>query len=134
LKTFEIDETRKRAKILVSEDQLSLAIGKRGQNARLTSKLTGWQVDIEPEAVIAMGFEEKVARAVKAVASIPGISAEQADVLVHNGLLSLEDLLQADATDLEGIAEIGQQAGVIVDAVRAEVARRNAKVGETSVA
>jgi transcription termination/antitermination protein NusA len=134
LKTFEIDETRKRAKILVSEDQLSLAIGKRGQNARLTSKLTGWQVDIEPEAVIAMGFEEKVAQAVKAVASIPGISAEQADVLVHNGLLSLEDLLQAEATDLEGIPEIGQQAGAILDAVRAEAARRNAKVGETSVA
>jgi len=134
LKTFEIDETRRRAKILVSEDQLSLAIGKRGQNARLTSKLTGWQVDIEPEAVIAMGFEEKVARAVKAVASIPGISAEQADVLVHNGLLSLEDLLQAEAADLEGIPEIGQQAGSILDAVRAEAARRNPKVGETSVA
>lgn len=134
LKTFEIDEARKRAKIRVSEDQLSLAIGKRGQNARLTSKLTGWQVDIEPEAVIAMGFEEKVAQAVKSVASIPGISAEQADVLVHNGLLSLEDLLQADATDLEGIPEIGQQAGAILDAVRAEAARRNAKVGVTSVA
>ena len=41
LKTFEIDETRRRVRILASEDQLSLAIGKRGQNARLTSKLTG---------------------------------------------------------------------------------------------
>src|SRR5262245_10305553 len=49
LKTFEIDETNKVAKIIVSEDQLSLAIGKRGQNARLTSKLTGWQVDIDAE-------------------------------------------------------------------------------------
>jgi N utilization substance protein A len=49
LKAFEIDETSKRVKIIVSEDQLSLAIGKRGQNARLTSKLTGWQVDVEPD-------------------------------------------------------------------------------------
>src|SRR5438552_9667843 len=54
LKTFEIDEARRRVKILVSEDQLSLAIGKRGQNARLTSKLTGWQVDIEPEHLTTM--------------------------------------------------------------------------------
>src|SRR5881392_266667 len=52
LKAFEINEVSKRVKITVSEDQLSLAIGKRGQNARLTSKLTGWQVDIEPEIVV----------------------------------------------------------------------------------
>src|SRR5919106_1765752 len=62
LKSFEINEASRRVKILVSEDQLSLAIGKRGQNARLTSKLTGWHVDIEHEPVITMGFEEKVAQ------------------------------------------------------------------------
>src|SRR5580692_13210827 len=45
LKSFEVDENNHRVKIVVSEDQLSLAIGKRGQNARLSSKLTGWQVD-----------------------------------------------------------------------------------------
>ncbi len=78
LKAFEIDEANRRVKILVSEDQLSLAIGKRGQNARLTSKLTGWHVDIEHEAVVTMGFEEKVAQAVEAVASIPGISQDTA--------------------------------------------------------
>src|SRR6058998_2613127 len=70
LKTFEIDEAKKRVKILVSEDQLSLAIGKRGQNARLTSKLTGWQVDIEAEYIATMGFEEKIAQAVQALAAV----------------------------------------------------------------
>src|SRR2546421_9368819 len=134
LKSFEIDETRRRVKILVSEDQLSLAIGKRGQNARLTSKLTGWQVDIEPEHLTTMGFEEKVAQAVKAVASIPGITQEQADVLVHRGFLSLESLLQAEASDLAEFPEIGEQASVVIEAVRAEAARRNPKIGETSVA
>src|SRR5208337_4688788 len=89
LKHFDVDEARKRVRILVSEDQLSLAIGKRGQNARLTSKLTGWQVDIEPEVVVTKGFQEKVAEAVEVLASIPGISREQADVLVHNGLVRL---------------------------------------------
>src|SRR5213594_790702 len=130
LKTFEIDEARKRVKVLVSEDQLSLAIGKRGQNARLTSKLTGWQVDIEPEHVTTMGFEEKVAQAVKAVASIPGITPEQADALVHGGLLSLEDLLQAEASYLAEIPAIGDQAPAILEAVKAEVARRNGPAGE----
>jgi N utilization substance protein A len=133
LKNFEIDEQNHRVRIITSEDQLSLAIGKRGQNARLTSKLTGWQVDIEPEVVVTKGFEEKVAEAVESLASIPGITREQADVLVHHGLTRLEDLVQADESDLSGIAELGDQVTAIMDAVRAEAARRTLKVGETPV-
>src|SRR6201996_7822740 len=85
LKSIDVDEPKKRLNIMVAEDQLSLAIGKRGQNARLTQKLTGWQIDIEPEVVAAHGFEQKVAQAIQALAAIPGITREQADVLVHNG-------------------------------------------------
>ena len=133
LKAFEIDEARKRARITVSEDQLSLAIGKRGQNARLTSKLTGWQVDIEPEVVVHKGFEEKVAEAVDSLAAIAGITREQADVLVHHGLTRLEDLLQAEESDLSGIPELGEQAAAIMEAARAEAGRRTLKVGETPV-
>jgi N utilization substance protein A len=133
LKAFAINEASKRAKIIVSEDQLSLAIGKRGQNARLTSKLTGWQVDIEAEVVVTKGFEEKVAEAVDLLAGIAGISREQADVLVHHGLTRLEDLLQADVSDLAGIPELGDQAAAIMEAARAEAARRTLKVGETPV-
>jgi len=133
LKSFVIDEVNKRARILVSDDQLSLAIGKRGQNARLTSKLTGWQVDIEPEVVVTKGFEEKVAEAVELLAAIPGVSREQADALVHAGLTRLEDLLQADEGDLAGIPQIADQAAAILEAVRAEAARRTIRVGEPSV-
>jgi N utilization substance protein A len=133
LKAFEIEEASKRARIIVSEDQLSLAIGKRGQNARLTSKLTGWQVDIEPEIVVTKGFEEKVAEAVESLAAIEGISREQADVLVHHGLTRLEDLLQADVSDLAGIPQLGDQAAAILEAARAEVSRRTLKVGEAPV-
>lgn len=127
IKAFEVDESRRLVKVLVSQDQLSLAIGKRGQNARLTSKLTGWHVDIEAEAVTTMGFEEKVAQAIHAVASIPGLTPEQADVLVHRGFLSLADLLQAEPADLAEIPEIGDQAIAIIDAVRTEGARRAAE-------
>ena len=134
LKTFEVDETRKRVKILVSPDQLSLAIGKRGQNARLTSKLTGWQVDIEAEHVVSMGFEEKMAQAVQALAAVPGITQEQASVLVNSGLTSLETLLQAEVADLADIPQIGDQAGAILEAAKAEAGRRTLKVGESSPA
>jgi len=135
LKAFEIDEATKRVKIIVSEDQLSLAIGKRGQNARLTSKLTGWQVDVEPEVVVTKGFDEKVAEAVESLAAIAGITREQADVLVHHGLLRLEDLLQAEVSDLAGMGTppIGEQAAAILEAARAEATRRTLKVGEAPV-
>ncbi len=134
LKMFEIDDASKRAKIIVSEDQLSLAIGKRGQNARLTSKLTGWQVDIEAEVVVTKGFEEKVAEAVESLAAIPGISRENADALVHAGLTRLEDLLQADTSDLADIPQVGEQADAIMEAARAEAERRKIQLGGDAAA
>ena len=133
LKTIELDETRKRVKILVSEDQLSLAIGKRGQNARLTARLTGWEVDIDAEHIVTKGFDEKVAEAVDALAAIPGVAREQADALVHAGLTRIEDLLSADAADLADIPQIGESAAAILEAVRAEAGRRTLNVGEAPV-
>jgi len=130
LKSFELDEVRKRARIIVGDDQLSLAIGKRGQNARLTSKLTGWQVDIEAEVVIAHGFQEKVAEAVELLAAIEGVTREQADALVHAGLTRIEDLLQAEESDLAEIPQIGDQAGAVLNAVRAESLRRTLSSGD----
>jgi N utilization substance protein A len=133
LKSFEIDEAAKRVNILVSEDQLSLAIGKRGQNARLTAKLTGWEVDIDAEVVVTKGFEEKVAEAVELLAAIQGISREQADALVHAGLTRLEDLLQADEADLSSVPQVGEHAPEILKAARAEAERRTLKIGESPV-
>lgn len=134
LKSFEVDEKYHRVRILVSEDQLSLAIGKRGQNARLTSKLTGWQVDIDAEHVAALGFEEKVAQAVKAVAGIPGITEAQAGILVHHGFLSLESLLEAESNDLAEIPEITADVATILEAIQAEAQRRTLKVSQPTEA
>ncbi|HOA62892.1 MAG: transcription termination/antitermination protein NusA [Verrucomicrobia bacterium] len=134
LKSFEIDETNRRVRILVSQDQLSLAIGKRGQNARLTSKLTGWQVDIEAEASTVMSFQEKVDQAVKGLSEIPGITTAQADALVHHGILSLEDLLQAEPEDLTTMPEIGESASEILEAARSEAQRRILSVAPTATA
>jgi N utilization substance protein A len=133
LKSIELDETRKRVKILVSEDQLSLAIGKRGQNARLTARLTGWEVDIDAEHVVTKGFDEKVAEAVEALAAISGVTREQADALVHAGVTRLEDLLSAEAADISDIPQIGEHAAAILEAAHAEAGRRTLNVGETPV-
>ncbi len=131
-KSFEVNEAAKRVKVVVPEDQLSLAIGKRGQNARLTSKLTGWHVDVESEPLIRIdGFEEKVAQAVNALAAIPGITPDQSSSLVHHGFHSLEELLQADISDLEEIEGLRECAAAILEAGREEAARRSLKVGNS---
>ncbi len=86
--------------VVVDNDQLSLAIGKKGQNARLTAKLTGWKVDIRKDEA-QIGFEEKVAMAVAALAAVEGIGQERAELLVQNGFLTLEGILAAELQDLE---------------------------------
>jgi N utilization substance protein A len=133
LKSIELDETRHRVKILVGEDQLSLAIGKRGQNARLTAKLTGWEVDIDAEHVVTKGIDEKIADAVEALATIPGVTREQADALVHNGVTRLEDLLSAEPSDISDIPQVGENAAAILEAARAEAGRRSLTAGEAPV-
>ncbi|HEY1662018.1 MAG TPA: transcription termination factor NusA [Verrucomicrobiae bacterium] len=128
LKSIEVDEAKKRLNILVAEDQLSLAIGKRGQNARLTAKLTGWEVDIDAEEIVHKGYEEKVAEAIAALAAIPGITREQADALVNAGLNRLEDVLTADESDLSSIEKIGDKAAEVLKAVRAHAESRTLPV------
>ncbi|HBA83694.1 MAG TPA: transcription termination/antitermination protein NusA [Verrucomicrobia bacterium] len=88
--------------IVVEADQLSLAIGKKGQNARLTAKLTGWKIDIQKDEGD-VGFDEKVARAVAKLANYEGIGADHASRLVHAGFLTLEGMLAAELSDLEAI-------------------------------
>ncbi len=86
--------------VTTDSDQLSLAIGKRGQNVRLSSKLIGWKIDIQKEEG-EVTFEEKVARAVTEMADIPGIGREHAQKLVQAGFLSIEGILAAEIKDLE---------------------------------
>ncbi|MEI7534160.1 MAG: transcription termination factor NusA [Verrucomicrobiae bacterium] len=129
IRSIEMDEQRKRVHVLVAEDQLSLAIGKRGQNARLTARLTGWEVDIDAEHIVTKGFDEKIAETVAQLAAIPGITREQADALVHAGVLRLDDLAQAEPGDIADIPQIGDNAAAILEAARAEMGRRQLNVG-----
>jgi len=125
VKNFEVDEARHRILVTTPQDQLPLAVGRRGQNARLASRLTGWEIDIEAEADV-NSFEARVGHAVQEMASVPGISQEQAKVLVNMGFHGVEDLLDASVDDLSQNPEIGSAASTILEAVRGELVRRQA--------
>jgi N utilization substance protein A len=77
-----------RAIVLVQEDQLSLAIGRRGQNVRLGSKLCGWDIEIMTGGEL----EEQIERAVTGFSQIDGVTEEIAQALVEQGYLSYDDL------------------------------------------
>jgi transcription termination/antitermination protein NusA len=108
LKHVDVDEPTHTITVTVESDQLSLAIGKRGQNARLTSKLIGWRVDIRKDEED-MNFEERVAAAVSGLAAVEGIGQEWAEKLVFAGFLTVEGILAADLSDLEEIDGISPQ-------------------------
>jgi N utilization substance protein A len=130
LKHVEADEETQTVTVTVEPDQLSLAIGKRGQNARLTSKLTGWRVNIQKDEE-SMDFEERVAVAVTKLAAVEGIGDEFAEHLVFSGFLTLEGILAADLSDLEAIEEIStEQAQAIWYAAETAYTKEHGEITE----
>src|SRR6187402_1620904 len=77
-----------RATVVVNDDQLSLAIGKRGQNVRLAARLTGWDVDIitPPE------FQAGTARLLATLKTIEGVTQEMIDKIIAMGLIDVRDV------------------------------------------
>ena len=124
LKSVEVDETERRVRVLVDEEQLSLAIGRRGQNARLAAKLSGWRIDIEKEAGPQAAFEERLAHAIDLLAAIPGIERSEAELLVRAGFVSADGILAADVEDLTTVEAIDPAAAQrIMEAARADKER-----------
>jgi N utilization substance protein A len=109
VKNLVFDVEKKTATISVDEDQLSLAIGKKGQNARLTSRLTGWEINIEKEAPSTTVVEQKVAQAAESFAGSLPISEEQAMTLVKMGFTNLEGLRDAELSDLVDILGVDEE-------------------------
>ena len=104
LSKIEISAEKKTVFVTTEADQLSLAIGKRGQNVRLSSKLIGWRIDVQKDEGN-VSFEEKVAKAVSNLAVIPGIGRENAEKLVQAGFLNVEGIVAAELADLEATGE-----------------------------
>lgn len=85
-----------RAVVLVADDQLSLAIGRRGQNVRLASKLVGWDIEIMTHEELAESLE----RAERWFAQLPNVSEEHVQAMIGDGFLSYNDLTFIDGAEL----------------------------------
>ncbi len=118
LRELQINKEDSSVVVKVEDDQLSLAIGKKGQNVRLTSKLTGWKVDVkkaggemskaEVERRI-FGVPQDVEQAKDQLAKIPGVGPKMAKALVEAGFTDLAGLLAAEAEDLTKVEGIGEK-------------------------
>ena len=126
---IKVDEVNKRIFFEVSEDNLSIAIGRRGQNARLTSRLLGWKLDIAKEQVSEVGFDERLHEAIKGWEGVHGISDELAAFLVQHGLVSPEAFEGVEAKDLVKLGFTEEDAEQVVKLVQSH---RNASGTETA--
>ena len=118
-KNMRIDEANRRIYFEVAENDLSIAIGRRGQNAKLTSKLLGWRLDIGKESSGEVQFEERKQRAVEGIHQIPGISDEDAQILVSNGITSIEAFEGVNSSDLIDLGFDEKKANNIIAKVKA---------------
>ena len=101
-----VDDEQRLMDVILPDDQLSLAIGKKGQNVRLAVQLTGWKIDIKSESYMREVQDELA----EALAVVPGLGEYEAKVLLDHGIASLTDLAEAEAellTTLPGISEEG---------------------------
>ena len=100
-----IDEENRSMEVIVPDEVLSMAIGKRGQNVRLASKLTGWHLDVKSESK----YSEAMKYGYESLISLSGVGLSMADVLYERGLFSAEELAKASAKDLMQVANITEE-------------------------
>lgn len=102
-----LDKENLKAEVIVEDDQLSLAIGKHGQNVRLASRLIGWELDIRTKATAAAA-----AKAVKkeiSLENLPGVGEKTLRNLNESGFNTLSDILNAKLEDLTKVKGIGKK-------------------------
>ena len=123
--------------VIVSEDQLSLAIGKKGQNVRLATRLVGWDINIVSEEVLKKEIAQQMGRMMASGEAVPitaleGVSASQAETLAEKGVSDVEALAAMSLDDLVDTLDVSlDEAQHILDSAGAIVAAKNAQA-ETS--
>ena len=126
------DVNNRKMEVIVTEDQLSLAIGKRGQNVRLATRLVGWDIDIVSEDLlkkeIALQMSKMVASGgVVPLTALQGVSPVQADDLKAKGITDVDGLAATSVDDLVDILDISlDEAQQILASANAIVEARNA--------
>jgi N utilization substance protein A len=91
--------------VVVQDDQLSLAIGKRGQNVRLASKLSGWNLDVTSET----DYNRALKEAYNSLLNLDGVGEKTASNLYQEGFRSAEDVAGATVSDLCQVDGIGEE-------------------------
>jgi len=130
------DIENRQMEVIVNEDQLSLAIGKRGQNVRLATKLVGWNIDIRSEEEIKREVTEQMGALIASGEAVPlsvieGVTAQQAEALSEHGITDIDALAQTSVDDLVEFLDLSlDEAEVILNAARAVTAMRDRNVDE----
>ncbi len=101
---IKLDAEHQRAEVIVAEDQLSLTIGRHGQNVRLASKLVGWELDIRSKPT--SKEEAPIKEGAPSIADIHGVGAKSLSALVEAGFSTLESLAEASSKTLSEIKGI----------------------------
>lgn len=101
-----IDQGNRSMEVIVHDDQLSLAIGKRGQNVRLASRLTNWRIDVKSET----RYARQKQAGYQALLRITGLTEDVADRLYEAGITSLEEFVEASIPELEEVTRLSQSA------------------------
>jgi len=91
-----VDEDKKSLLVVVPDDQLSLAIGRQGQNVRLASVLLGWRIDVKSEQKYARFAEEGF----QSLLDVPGMDEKFAETLYDAGITSVQELARADVAEV----------------------------------
>jgi N utilization substance protein A len=124
------DIENRQMEVIVNEDQLSLAIGKRGQNVRLATKLVGWNIDIRSEEEIKREVTEQMGALIASGEAVPlsaieGVTAQQAEGLAAHGINDIDALAQTTVDDLVEFLDLSlDEAEVILNAAQAVIAMR----------
>jgi N utilization substance protein A len=127
------DIENRQMEVIVNEDQLSLAIGKRGQNVRLASKLVGWNIDIRSEEEIKREVAEQMGAIIASGGAVPlsaieGLTAAQADALAEHGIEDIDALAATSVDDLVDHLDLSlDEAEEILAAAQSVIAARDAK-------
>ena len=109
-----VDEVNQTMEVIVADEMLSLAIGRRGQNVRLASKLTGWRIDVKSES----SYSETLRDGYRSLLDVVGVSDIGADTLFQAGYGSAEALAEAEPDDLAGLPgiDLERAEGLVSDA------------------
>ena len=104
-----MDKDKLKAEVIVGDDQLSLAIGKHGQNVRLASRLIGWELDIRTKATAAAVVTAEAVKKSPPLENLPGVGEKTLANLKESGFNTLADILKAKLEDLIKVKGIGQK-------------------------